>query len=124
MKYPIISFILLTIVVAFLSTLAFLGMGYVISSFVQISVFHATILSMVSIFVVAVIVCSFLVAGYVLTVSSEYVRERIQAEEDVDNDKDEIDDLENEKVVPIKKVGRNTLCPCGSGNKFKNCCGE
>lgn len=23
-----------------------------------------------------------------------------------------------------KKLGRNELCPCGSGKKFKNCCGE
>ena len=23
-----------------------------------------------------------------------------------------------------KKVGRNDLCPCGSGKKFKNCCGK
>ena len=21
------------------------------------------------------------------------------------------------------KVGRNDLCPCGSGKKYKNCCG-
>ena len=35
--------------------------------------------------------------------------------------------LENSgKVVPFKsdtlKVGRNELCPCGSGKKYKNCC--
>ena len=23
-----------------------------------------------------------------------------------------------------KKVGRNDLCPCGSGKKYKNCCGK
>jgi uncharacterized protein len=22
------------------------------------------------------------------------------------------------------KVGRNELCPCGSGKKFKHCCGK
>lgn len=30
------------------------------------------------------------------------------------------------KIRPIvrdnKKIGRNDLCPCGSGKKFKNCC--
>lgn len=25
--------------------------------------------------------------------------------------------------VIFKKVGRNDLCPCGSGRKFKKCCG-
>jgi len=24
----------------------------------------------------------------------------------------------------IPKVGRNDACPCGSGKKFKNCCGQ
>lgn len=23
-----------------------------------------------------------------------------------------------------KKVGRNALCPCGSNQKYKNCCGR
>lgn len=25
---------------------------------------------------------------------------------------------------PSPKVGRNEPCPCGSGKKFKNCCGR
>ena len=24
----------------------------------------------------------------------------------------------------VKKVGRNDPCPCGSGKKYKNCCGS
>lgn len=27
-----------------------------------------------------------------------------------------------QKVREYKKVGRNDLCPCGSGKKYKNCC--
>lgn len=34
----------------------------------------------------------------------------------------------SEKQTPIvnteKKVGRNDPCPCGSGKKYKNCCGR
>ncbi len=26
-------------------------------------------------------------------------------------------------VKDIKKIGRNDLCPCGSGKKYKKCCG-
>jgi SWIM/SEC-C metal-binding protein len=26
--------------------------------------------------------------------------------------------------ITEKKVGRNEPCPCGSGKKYKNCCGE
>jgi len=28
------------------------------------------------------------------------------------------------KVKPSQKVGRNDPCPCGSGKKYKNCCGR
>jgi preprotein translocase subunit SecA len=30
----------------------------------------------------------------------------------------------NKPVKNEKKVGRNDLCPCGSGKKYKNCCGK
>ena len=28
------------------------------------------------------------------------------------------------QVSAVEKVGRNEPCPCGSGKKFKNCCGK
>ena len=27
-------------------------------------------------------------------------------------------------VVKGKKIGRNEPCPCGSGKKYKHCCGR
>ncbi|AUI86487.1 prepilin peptidase [Vibrio azureus] len=30
----------------------------------------------------------------------------------------------SKSVNPFKEVGRNDLCPCGSGKKFKQCCGQ
>ena len=27
-------------------------------------------------------------------------------------------------MIAEEKVGRNDLCPCGSGNKYKKCCGK
>jgi preprotein translocase subunit SecA len=30
----------------------------------------------------------------------------------------------NEPVNVGKKIGRNEPCPCGSGKKYKNCCGK
>ncbi len=29
-----------------------------------------------------------------------------------------------EKELKPKKVGRNDPCPCGSGKKYKKCCGK
>jgi len=37
------------------------------------------------------------------------------------------DDISNQKQKPMRsgpKVGRNDPCPCGSGKKFKQCCGR
>lgn len=30
----------------------------------------------------------------------------------------------NKTVKGVKKIGRNDLCPCGSGKKYKKCCGK
>ena len=27
-------------------------------------------------------------------------------------------------ITAEEKIGRNELCPCGSGKKYKNCCGK
>lgn len=32
--------------------------------------------------------------------------------------------LERYKSTYGKKIGRNQLCPCGSGKKYKRCCGR
>jgi len=29
-----------------------------------------------------------------------------------------------EPIRALPKVGRNDLCPCGSGKKYKKCCGK
>ena len=53
------------------------------------------------------------------------VRQNIEREE-VKNIKTN-DGKEGVKSKPkkaAKKVGRNDLCPCGSGKKYKNCCGK
>ena len=36
------------------------------------------------------------------------------------------DSTKEKKSTPkkVKKVGRNDLCPCGSGKKYKHCCGK
>lgn len=36
----------------------------------------------------------------------------------------QINDQTQEKNFEEKKIGRNEHCPCGSGKKYKNCCGK
>jgi len=39
-----------------------------------------------------------------------------------------LEEIREEKVDPVRyeerKIGRNELCPCGSGLKYKRCCGK
>ena len=34
------------------------------------------------------------------------------------------EELSPTTVIKKEKVGRNDPCPCGSGKKYKNCCGK
>ena len=43
---------------------------------------------------------------------------------DVDTLEAPADKADNSPTVKEKTVGRNEACPCGSGNKFKHCCGK
>ena len=53
------------------------------------------------------------------------VRQNIEREE-VKNIKtnDVKEGVKSKPKKADKKVGRNDLCPCGSGKKYKNCCGK
>ncbi len=41
-----------------------------------------------------------------------------------DDDENEFQESTQQPVIADKKPGRNDLCPCGSGKKYKNCCGQ
>jgi preprotein translocase subunit SecA len=32
--------------------------------------------------------------------------------------------VKKKPIVKGQKIGRNDPCPCGSGKKYKNCCGK
>ena len=51
---------------------------------------------------------------------------RIGLEPDKPEDVNDLNRLLNppKPTIAEKKVGRNEPCPCGSGRKFKNCCGR
>ena len=40
------------------------------------------------------------------------------------NNPGEGDDIKKQPLVKGETTGRNDLCPCGSGKKYKNCCGQ
>jgi len=54
------------------------------------------------------------------------IRQNIERKEVVKNKITNDGGKETAKKTPkkVKKVGRNDLCPCGSGKKYKQCCGK
>ncbi len=39
-------------------------------------------------------------------------------------DKEEVKQSQPRKPASVKKISRNAPCPCGSGKKYKKCCGK
>lgn len=132
----LILFLLILICVVFLvaiSTGAFIGAGYVISFILPLTLFQSTLLCIGATLVVAFIISAFVIGSPVL----KYVEENddyedddedYEDEEDYDEDfeeDEELDDISKKRFTRLKtKVGRNDPCPCGSGKKYKNCCGK
>ncbi len=54
------------------------------------------------------------------------IRQNLEAKEVAQGKKTTNEDKSTVKNKPkkVKKVGRNDPCPCGSGKKYKNCCGK
>ena len=52
------------------------------------------------------------------------IRQNIERKQTLDGKAN--DGKEKEKSSPkrVNKIGRNDACPCGSGKKYKNCCGK
>ncbi|HKK09281.1 MAG TPA: SEC-C metal-binding domain-containing protein [Bacteroidales bacterium] len=40
------------------------------------------------------------------------------------NNQNDVDDSDQAPIRRPPKIGRNEPCPCGSGKKYKKCCGE
>ena len=62
-----------------------------------------------------------------LTVNRAVLRENLQREEQAKVTGTNAGNSETTKRKPIvnkNKVGRNDPCPCGSGKKYKKCCGK
>lgn len=59
---------------------------------------------------------------YLFHVQAEKAPEREKVAVETATNQD--NSLQKQPVKKDKRVGRNDLCPCGSGKKYKNCCGR
>lgn len=114
----IILVLLATLIFAMLGSAAFIGFGAILSLWLPLSLFQASSLAIGATFVLAI----------VIFVIITMVRSLFPNTFEDDDLLWEPDDDENDTPVfpkpDIPKVGRNAPCPCGSGRKFKNCCGK
>ncbi len=139
------SFLQVIIAVLFIIALAtgiFLGMGYIIFLFLPLTLFQSNILILGVVFVVMFTMLVFSVTDYFNELRETDQWDDYEDEyydEDDDDDFDEYDEfdlpLEDDatfknqphpklSITGENKTGRNQPCPCGSGKKYKNCCGK
>ncbi len=129
-----LSGIIFTLVIFFLlctvSVSAFVFSGYVLTQFVDLTMFEATIVCIGASFVAGFLVALFKISEFFTKIPKKLSDDYLDEDDDDDYDDEEENEEETVrkrrnrfKVVRSDKVGRNAPCPCGSGKKYKNCCG-
>jgi len=109
--------LLATLALMVLGAAVFIGGGALLSQWLPLSLFHASSLTIGATLAVAFVI-------YALTTVIHFHSTHM-----TDNDLEwENDDTEDDQM-PVTEpkmptVGRNAPCPCGSGRKFKFCCGQ
>jgi len=125
----ILLVLLLLILAVIVSTLLFLGVGYIFSIILPLSLFETTVLAIGSSFVLAFSIAAISIGMLISRHGFFIPREQLNEEFDEDEEKEE--EYEGENVLNSQlvvknaaKIGRNAPCPCGSGLKYKRCCGK
>lgn len=131
MKMLIIILLILISVVFLIaiSTGAFIGTGYVLSLILPLNLFQASLLCIGATFVFAFIISAIVIGNALLKADAdgdEYEDIDLEDDGDLEEVDEELDDALNKKFANSKlnKISRNAPCPCGSGKKYKNCCGK
>ncbi len=123
----VIFFLLCTISVSI-----FVFSGYVLTQLVDLTIFEATVVCIGASFVAGFLIALFKISDFLTKlpkkIPDDYIDENDEDYDDDDEDEDEEEETVRTrrnrfKVVRSNKVGRNAPCPCGSGKKYKHCCG-
>ena len=124
----LIVLLLLALLLAILtSTCIFLAVGYVLSRMLPLSLFEGALLAVGASFVLAFSVSVIAMSVQISRYAGPLIEEDVQDEcDEDDNDEDDAENLYGEHDVASNtvKIGRNSPCPCGSGRKYKLCCGK
>jgi len=112
-------FLFMIVVLISVSTGLFVGAGSFVSLIFSLTLFQATILCIGASFVLAFIIFAMMIDKLIFkVVHLSHKSPRVfNMDEETEEDDDSI-------VVNHSKVGRNDDCSCGSGKKYKFCCGK
>ena len=112
-------FLFMIVVLISVSTGLFVGSGYLVSLIFSLTLFQATVLCIGASFVLAFIIFAMMFDKIIFKV----VHLNHKATRIFNQDEEEEDD-DDSIVANHPRVGRNDPCPCGSGKKYKSCCGK
>lgn len=132
----ILVFLACIVLLIAISTAAFVAAGYLLSLILPVTVFQSSVLCIGATFVFAFIISAVTIGKQIFD-RREYDKIQYTYEEEEEEEEDDDDEyVEKEEkafdnvshrsftVVNKRKVGRNEPCPCGSGKKYKHCCGK
>jgi hypothetical protein len=112
------GFLFMIVVLISISTGLFVGSGYMLSLIFSLTLFQATILCIGASFVFAFIIFAIMLDKMIFKVVHLNQKNRtFNMNHDENEESDPV-------VVTQSKAGRNEPCPCGSGKKYKYCCGK
>jgi len=114
----ILLLLLPTLALAVLGIAAFIGVGALLARWLHLSLFQASALAIAATAAIALVIQAFMTMMHL---------QMDHGHEDEDDGWEPFggDSDHPPLTIPMAtKVGRNQPCPCGSGKKFKNCCGK
>jgi type VI protein secretion system component VasK len=125
-------FATLVTLIATVLVLAAFALGKALSLVLPFSVFEASLLSMLALWLALWALWQIVTSG-----QNDDIRHAWADEQDDDDEVEEesFDEQRDEGkgvawAVPLRpvisppQIGRDSLCPCGSGRKYKRCCGK
>lgn len=122
----VLLFLVLAVIV---STFLFVGVGYLFSIILPLSIFENAVLAIGSTFVLVFSVVAIAIvkqiSRYGLFNPRNHLDEEFEEDEYEEDEYEDDDALDSQLVAKnAVKIGRNEPCPCGSGLKYKRCCGK
>jgi len=116
-------FLLFVVLLITVSTALFIGAGYILSLMFSLTLFQASILCIGASFVSAFIIFTTMLDDRTFKVV--HVNQKKYEVFEADEVEEETEDNFSGVVTVVRpKVGRNDSCPCGSGKKYRFCCGK